>query len=184
LMPAHYVKVYVKRGKNDVADAEAICEAVARPTMRFVAIKSREQQAVLVMHRTPRRAGSPTHPGDQRSARAPGRVQHSRATGHALWRQRTAALPWWWSGNDGCHVRTTRVLVSATGPGSEIRFRARCGHPLPVARSRRGARSGTTYRLRAKRLQIRCGLTTPHKKEIVLLCRRKQNAADRMDAPV
>lgn len=52
LMPAHYVKAYVKRGKNDAADAEAICEAVTRPTMRFVAIKSKEQQAVLVMHRT------------------------------------------------------------------------------------------------------------------------------------
>jgi transposase len=52
LMPAHYVKAYLKRGKNDAADAEAICEAVTRPTMRFVAIKSKEQQAVLVMHRT------------------------------------------------------------------------------------------------------------------------------------
>lgn len=52
LMPAHYVKAYVKRGKNDAADAEAICEAVTRPTMRFVGIKSREQQAVLTMHRT------------------------------------------------------------------------------------------------------------------------------------
>jgi len=50
-MPAHYVKAYVKRGKNDAADAEAICEAVTRPTMRFVAIKTKEQQAVLVMHR-------------------------------------------------------------------------------------------------------------------------------------
>lgn len=52
LMPAHYVKAYVKRGKNDAADAEAICEAVTRPTMRFVAVKTKEQQAVLVMHRT------------------------------------------------------------------------------------------------------------------------------------
>ena len=51
-MPAHYVKAYVKRGKNDAADAEAICEAVTRPTMRFVAVKTKEQQAVLVMHRT------------------------------------------------------------------------------------------------------------------------------------
>ncbi len=51
LMPAHYVKAYVKRGKNDAADAEAICEAVTRPTMRFVAIKTKEQQAALVMHR-------------------------------------------------------------------------------------------------------------------------------------
>ena len=51
-MPAHYVKAYVKRGKNDAADAEAICEAVTGPTMRFVAVKTKEQQAVLVMHRT------------------------------------------------------------------------------------------------------------------------------------
>jgi len=52
LMPAHYVKAYVKRGKNDVADAEAICEAVGRPTMRFVGLKSAEQQSVLMLHRT------------------------------------------------------------------------------------------------------------------------------------
>ena len=51
-MPAHYVKAYVKRGKNDAADAEAICEAVTRPTMRFVAVKTKEQQSALVMHRT------------------------------------------------------------------------------------------------------------------------------------
>ena len=51
LMPAAYVKPYVKRGKTDAADAEAICEAVARPTMRFVAVKSRDQQALLSMHR-------------------------------------------------------------------------------------------------------------------------------------
>jgi transposase len=51
LMPPAYVKAYVKRGKTDAADAEAICEAVTRPTMRFVAIKSREQQAALSMHR-------------------------------------------------------------------------------------------------------------------------------------
>lgn len=45
LMPPTYVKAYVKRGKNDAADAEAICEAVMRPTMRFVPVKSAEQQA-------------------------------------------------------------------------------------------------------------------------------------------
>jgi hypothetical protein len=44
LMPAKDVKAYVKRNKNDAADAEAICEAVRRPTMRFVQIKSVEQQ--------------------------------------------------------------------------------------------------------------------------------------------
>ena len=52
LMPPAYVKAYVKRGKTDAADAEAICEAVTRPTMRFVAIKSLEQQSVLALHRT------------------------------------------------------------------------------------------------------------------------------------
>ena len=52
LMPARYVKAYVKRNKNDAADAEAICEAVTRPTMRFVAVKSTEQQSVLMLHRT------------------------------------------------------------------------------------------------------------------------------------
>jgi len=51
LMPAAYVKPYVKRGKNDAADAEAICEAVTRQTMRFVPIKSRELQAALSLHR-------------------------------------------------------------------------------------------------------------------------------------
>ena len=51
LMPAAYVKPYVKRGKTDAADAEAICEAVRRPTMRFVEIKSEDQQAVLAIHR-------------------------------------------------------------------------------------------------------------------------------------
>ena len=54
LMPPVYVKPYVKRGKNDAADAEAICEAVTRPTMRFVAVKSPEQQASLALHRTRR----------------------------------------------------------------------------------------------------------------------------------
>ena len=51
LMPAQYVKPYVKRGKNDAADAEAICEAVTRPTMRFVAVKTPEQQSVMMLHR-------------------------------------------------------------------------------------------------------------------------------------
>jgi len=52
LMPPAYVQPYVKRGKTDANDAEAICEAVTRPTMRFVAMKSREQQASLALHRT------------------------------------------------------------------------------------------------------------------------------------
>ena len=51
LMPAAYVKPYVKRGKTDRADAEAICEAVTRPTMRFVPVKSAEAQAALLDHK-------------------------------------------------------------------------------------------------------------------------------------
>lgn len=52
LMAPSYVKPYVKRGKNDAVDAAAICEAVRRPSMRFVAIKTADQQGVLVLHRS------------------------------------------------------------------------------------------------------------------------------------
>src|SRR5512145_293320 len=52
LMPPAYVKPYVKRQKNDAADAEAICEAVTRKNMRFVATKTPEQQSCLMLHRT------------------------------------------------------------------------------------------------------------------------------------
>jgi transposase len=52
LMPPAYVKPYVKRQKNDAADAEAICEAVTRANMRFVATKTPEQQSGLMLHRT------------------------------------------------------------------------------------------------------------------------------------
>ena len=49
LIPPQYIKPYVKRGKNDAIDAEAICEAMSRPGMRFVPVKSREQQAALML---------------------------------------------------------------------------------------------------------------------------------------
>ena len=51
LMPPSYVKAYLKRSKNDASDAAAICEAVTRPSMRFVAVKTKEQQAALMLHR-------------------------------------------------------------------------------------------------------------------------------------
>ena len=51
-MPPACVRSYVKRGKTDAADAGAICEAVTRPTMGFVAMKSVEQQAVLMLHKS------------------------------------------------------------------------------------------------------------------------------------
>src|SRR5262250_1435249 len=51
LMPAQYVKAYIKRNKHDAADAEAICEAVGRPTMRFVPVKTADQEAAVLLHR-------------------------------------------------------------------------------------------------------------------------------------
>ena len=54
IMPPAYVKPYVKRNKNDGRDAEGVCEAMGRLTMRFVLVKSLDQQAVQVMHRTRR----------------------------------------------------------------------------------------------------------------------------------
>jgi len=52
LMPPAYTKPYVKRGKNDAVDADACCEAMSRPGMRFVPVKSAEQQATLMLHKT------------------------------------------------------------------------------------------------------------------------------------
>jgi len=49
LIPPQLAKPYVKRGKNDAADAEALCEAMSRPTMRFVPVKTVEQQAALML---------------------------------------------------------------------------------------------------------------------------------------
>src|SRR5215468_10928293 len=51
LMAAQYVKAYIKRNKHDAADAEAICEAIGRPTMRFVPVKTADQQAAVLLHR-------------------------------------------------------------------------------------------------------------------------------------
>jgi transposase len=70
LMPAAYVKAYVKRGKTDAADAEAIAEAVTRPTMRFVAVKTPQQQGILALHNPQgaRSAGPATDDADQCAA--------------------------------------------------------------------------------------------------------------------
>ncbi len=79
LIPPAYVKPFVKRQKNDAADAEAICEAAQRPTMRFVPVKSRG--AAGERRRVPRArsSGAPAHPVHQRPARAPGRVRLRRS---------------------------------------------------------------------------------------------------------
>jgi transposase len=73
--PTKDVKAYVKRNKNGATDAEAIWKAVRRPTIRFVRVKSAEQQGQLMQHLT---ADAPTHPADQRPASIPGRVRHLR----------------------------------------------------------------------------------------------------------
>ena len=65
LMPPAYVKPYVKRHKNDATDAEAICEAVTRANMRFVATKTPEQQSCLTLHRTRHLLDAPADRGDQ-----------------------------------------------------------------------------------------------------------------------
>ena len=75
-MPPAYVKPYAKRGKTDAADAEAICEAVTRLTMRFVAVKTPEQQAVLMLPQDLRSAGAAENWAYQCAASPLGRVWH------------------------------------------------------------------------------------------------------------
>ena len=81
LMPPAYVKPYVKRQKNDAADAEAICEAVTRANMRFVETKTPEQQSCLISHapalHPPADLGDQCHPCSHGRARhrSPGRTQ-------------------------------------------------------------------------------------------------------------
>ena len=71
LIAPAYVKPFVKRQKNDAADAEAICEAAQRPSMRFVPVKTEEQQANGIVFPSPRSFGASAHAVRQRSARAP-----------------------------------------------------------------------------------------------------------------
>src|SRR5262245_6722673 len=85
LMPAQYVKAYIKRNKHDAADAEAICEE--RPTMRFVPVKTADQQAAVLLHRGRGAAGTPAYGSGERFARASGRVRRDRAAGLAQRRQ-------------------------------------------------------------------------------------------------
>jgi len=79
LMRAKDVKAYVKRNKNDAADAEAICEAVRRPTMRFVQLKSAEQQGRLTnAASSTRSSAAATDPGDQCVCPSPNLCRRSR----------------------------------------------------------------------------------------------------------
>jgi transposase len=81
LMAPQFVKPYVKTNKNDRNDAEAICEAVARPNMRFVPVKTTEQQAALALHRA-RGDDEGAQRAGQSDPRAAGRVRDRSAPGH------------------------------------------------------------------------------------------------------
>jgi transposase len=80
MMPAAYVKPYVRRQKNDAADAAAICEAVTRPSMRFVGVRTLENQAALMHHRARELLIAQRTP-NQRPSRASGRDWGHRAQG-------------------------------------------------------------------------------------------------------
>ena len=82
LMAPQFVKPYVKTNKNDAADAEAICEAVARPNMRFVPIKSVEQQADSVVASGAPGVRQGAHGAGQSDPWAVGRVRRGHAAGH------------------------------------------------------------------------------------------------------
>ena len=83
LIPPAYVKPFVKRQKNDEADAEAICEAAQRPTMRFVPVKSRGPAGQRSRVPGARPAGAPADPVHQRHPRSSGRVRLGRGQGPA-----------------------------------------------------------------------------------------------------
>ena len=90
LIPAQFVKPFRKSHKNDFRDAEAIAEAVLRPTMRFVPTKTVEQLDLQALHRVRCTAGEPAHGGDQPDPRLPARARDCGATGLRSLRQ---ALP-------------------------------------------------------------------------------------------
>jgi hypothetical protein len=83
MMPPAYVKPYIRRQKIAAASAAAICEAVTRPSMRFVPVKDIDQQAVLMMHRARNLLVSSADHGGQCAARASGRVRRRRVAGSA-----------------------------------------------------------------------------------------------------
>lgn len=82
LMPPSYVRGCVERGKSDALDAEAICEAVQRPSMRFVPVKTVEQQSILMAHRTRSASGAQAHDGSERAPRLSHRAGDGRQSRH------------------------------------------------------------------------------------------------------
>ena len=92
LIPAQYVKPFLKGHKNDYRDAEAIAEAVQRPTMRFVAIKTPEQMDLLALHRVRSRLVGP-HGRNQSNPWLPDRARHHRTTRRDAFAQSAARHP-------------------------------------------------------------------------------------------
>lgn len=93
MMPPAYVKPYVKRNKTDVADAEAICEAVTRPTMRFVPVKTAEQQASQHDFANARAADEAAQPDCKCPTCSYGRIGHYRRHRHGKHRKTPGASP-------------------------------------------------------------------------------------------
>jgi transposase len=112
LMPPIYVKPYVKRGKDDAVDAEAICEAVTRPTMRFVSMKSADQQAALSLHRT----------RNLLVKQRPGRVRRQ-------YSRRSGASPW--SGAQDCREGNDAGCAGRGNARSRSSLRSSARHPRP-----------------------------------------------------
>src|SRR6516162_544971 len=105
LMPPSYVKAYLKRSKNNANDAAAICEAVTRPSMRFVPIKTQEQQTGLMLHRTTI-AGPAAHDAIECDPRAYGRARHHLGQG-PQWHGRAVTDYWQCRGRShpaGCPI--------------------------------------------------------------------------------
>ena len=93
LMPAKYVRPYSKGQKNDFRDAEAIAEAVQRPTMKFVATKTADQLDLQALQPGTGAPGQPAYRHYQSDPRLPAGAQHCRAPGNTFFTRRTAAHP-------------------------------------------------------------------------------------------
>ena len=166
LMPPAYVKPYVKRGKTDAADAEAVCEAVTRPTMRFVPVKSPEQQAALSIT-TPdaRSAGQAAHAADQHDPRSTGRIwrRHPQGTGTCA-ADGTADRRWQSTGcaARSCQDRRYIVTAGARHPRSAPRDRPRSSHLATWQRCCTSSHDDPRYRADRRATALAASVTDPH----------------------
>ena len=139
LMPPAYVKAYVKRNKNDAADAEAICEAVTRPSMRFVPGKGRRAAVGVDAASSAQSSGPATHDAGQCLARSHGRVRHHCAAGSAASRD---------PAKDNCSSTTAVPGTRALDPADD------CG---PAEWHNRPGASTMLFRYLTCRCCVSCG---------------------------